>query len=196
VAPRSARPGRLRGSQGVAIVLASRGCGSVGRASPCQGEGRGFESRHPLHPPGSPGPATGGALRGPGGPLREGRHGGVAEWFRQGSAKPCTPVQFRAPPPPGRRGTSQGRMIGRARARSSAGERFPDTEEVTGSNPVAPTSTYGSLGSPLDATCQRFAREPPKVVPVTRLVLSCLDKFTATDQDGPYSLIFLADHMY
>ena len=26
----------------------SRGCGSVGRASPCQGEGRGFESRHPL----------------------------------------------------------------------------------------------------------------------------------------------------
>ena len=25
-----------------------RGCGSVGRASPCQGEGRGFESRHPL----------------------------------------------------------------------------------------------------------------------------------------------------
>ena len=24
------------------------GCGSVGRASPCQGEGRGFESRHPL----------------------------------------------------------------------------------------------------------------------------------------------------
>ena len=26
----------------------SCGCGSVGRASPCQGEGRGFESRHPL----------------------------------------------------------------------------------------------------------------------------------------------------
>ena len=24
------------------------GCGSVGRASPCQGEGRGYESRHPL----------------------------------------------------------------------------------------------------------------------------------------------------
>ena len=28
-----------------------RGCGSVGRASPCQGEGRGFESRHPLGGP-------------------------------------------------------------------------------------------------------------------------------------------------
>ena len=26
----------------------ARGCGSVGRASPCQGEGREFESRHPL----------------------------------------------------------------------------------------------------------------------------------------------------
>ncbi len=30
------------------IALVARGCGSVGRASPCQGEGRGFESRHPL----------------------------------------------------------------------------------------------------------------------------------------------------
>jgi hypothetical protein len=27
----------------------SCGSGSVGRASPCQGEGRGFESRLPLH---------------------------------------------------------------------------------------------------------------------------------------------------
>jgi hypothetical protein len=48
-----------------------------------------------------------------GGRLREGRHGGVAEWFRQGSAKPFTPVQFRAPPPPGRSGTTHRRMIGR-----------------------------------------------------------------------------------
>ena len=31
-----------------AILLASRGRGSAGRASPCQGEGRGFESRRPL----------------------------------------------------------------------------------------------------------------------------------------------------
>src|SRR6266704_700924 len=37
----------------------------------------------------------------PGGvlPSASSPHGGVAEWFRQGSAKPCTPVQFRAPPP-------------------------------------------------------------------------------------------------
>src|SRR5205807_353725 len=27
------------------------------------------------------------------------RSGGVAEWFRQGPAKPCTPVRFRSPPP-------------------------------------------------------------------------------------------------
>jgi hypothetical protein len=37
-------------------------------------------------------------------------------------------------------------MIGRARARSSAGERFPDTEEVTGSNPVAPTTVLAGHG--------------------------------------------------
>ena len=29
--------------------MSPRGRGSVGRASPCQGEGRGFESRRPLH---------------------------------------------------------------------------------------------------------------------------------------------------
>src|SRR6266540_4999882 len=39
-----------RGRQGRGAILdASRGRGSVGRASPCQGEGRGFESRRPLH---------------------------------------------------------------------------------------------------------------------------------------------------
>ncbi len=35
-------------------ITISRGCGSVGRASPCQGEGRGFESRHPLVESGLP----------------------------------------------------------------------------------------------------------------------------------------------
>ena len=34
--------------QGTETFWRQRGCGSVGRASPCQGEGRGFESRHPL----------------------------------------------------------------------------------------------------------------------------------------------------
>ena len=49
----------------------------------------------------------------------------MAEWLRQGPAKPCTRVRF--PPPP--------------RAISSVGERYLDTVEVTGSIPVSPTST-------------------------------------------------------
>ena len=42
-------------------------------------------------------------------------------------------------------------MIGITRARSSAGEHFPDTEGVTGSNPVAPTNkalTSGNVAKP------------------------------------------------
>src|SRR3954469_11663733 len=30
------------------MLFVARGCSAVGSASPCQGEGRGFESRHPL----------------------------------------------------------------------------------------------------------------------------------------------------
>src|SRR5690606_26865929 len=51
--------------------------------------------------------------------------GGVAEWLRQGPAKPCTRVRF--PPPP--------------RAISSVGERYLDTVEVTGSIPVSRTNS-------------------------------------------------------
>ena len=49
--------------------------------------------------------------------------GGLAEWLRQGPAKPCTRVRFPHPP----------------RAIGAVGARFLDTEEVTGSNPVSPT---------------------------------------------------------
>src|ERR1700742_4809072 len=59
-------------------------------------------------------------------PGGQGGHGGVAEWFRQGPAKPCTRVRFPSPPR-------------KSRAISSVGERFPDTEEATGSIPVSPT---------------------------------------------------------
>lgn len=59
---------------------------------------------------------------GPGGSWRHGRV------VRQGSAKPSTPVRFRVPP--------LGRVTG---AISSGGERFLDTEEVSGSNPLSPT---------------------------------------------------------
>ncbi len=89
------------------------GRGSVGRASPCQGEGRGFESRRPLS-----------EVRMP---LRHAPCGGVAEWLRQGPAKPCTRVRFPSPP----------------RAISSAGERYLDTVEVTGSIPVSRTNDRG-----------------------------------------------------
>ena len=96
-------------------------CGrsAVGSASPCQGEGRGFESRRPLG-------------RGPGNKhLRILRRWDGRE-ARQRPAKPCTRVRIPFPPlsvPP------------TARAISSAGERFPDTEEVTGSIPVSPTTS-------------------------------------------------------
>ena len=44
---------------------------------------------------------------------------------RQRTANPCTRVQIPSPP----------------RAAGAVVARFPDTEEVTGSNPVSPTST-------------------------------------------------------
>jgi hypothetical protein len=56
---------------------------------------------------------------------QKGPSGGLAEWLRQGPAKPCTRVRFPHPP----------------RAIGAVGARFLDTEEVTGSNPVSPTST-------------------------------------------------------
>ena len=82
--------------------------------------------------------------------------GGLARWdgreARQRPAKPCTRVRIPFPP----RGSNTGRTLGHddrvpfwtapggpavhARAISSAGERFPDTEEVTGSIPVSPTT--------------------------------------------------------
>src|SRR5271165_365981 len=37
-----------RASHRAMISSVARGCSAVGSASPCQGEGRGFESRHPL----------------------------------------------------------------------------------------------------------------------------------------------------
>jgi len=39
----------LRGPRGAARLASARGRGSAGRAQPCQGWGRGFESRRPLH---------------------------------------------------------------------------------------------------------------------------------------------------
>src|ERR671928_1092774 len=102
-------------------VRQQRGRGSVGRASPCQGEGRGFESRRPL--------GTSGAGRETGARVRwSGREA------RQRPAKPSTRVQIPSPPrllaEHERRGGT-GRETGGAI--SAVVARFPDTEEVTGS---------------------------------------------------------------
>jgi hypothetical protein len=136
------------------------GRGSAGRASPCQGEGRGFESRRPLggakRRRAADLPVTVAVLRAPQG-WQGPNAGGVAEWLRQGPAKPCTRVRF--PPPP--------------RAISSVGERYLDTVEATGSIPVSPTTAmqvregfggfsgaifdlWGSAGAKRGATVTRF----------------------------------------
>ena len=86
-----------------------------GSASPCQGEGREFESRHPLGEVPRWGFTYG---------------GGVAE--RRGSG-----LQSRL------HGFESRRHLGCTQTKDwaigAAVARFPDTEEVTGSNPVSPT---------------------------------------------------------
>ena len=84
------RQDRLQFTTRAGEIQCECGRGSAGRASPCQGEGRGFESRRPL----------GGAAMRLWLAAGEARScGGVAEWLRQGPAKPCTRVRFPSPPP-------------------------------------------------------------------------------------------------
>jgi hypothetical protein len=59
---------------------------------------------------------------------------------RQRTANPCTRVQIPSPP----------------RAIGAVGARFPDTEEVTGSNPVSPTMK-ALVSDPLAALTPRLA---------------------------------------
>lgn len=92
------------------ISPVARGCSAVGSASPCQGEGRGFESRHPLEGAVASTPAV--------------------EW-PSGEATACKAVHTGSIPV-----STSDICLG---AISSAGERFPDTEEVTGSIPVSRT---------------------------------------------------------
>jgi hypothetical protein len=129
----------------------TRGRGSVGRASPCQGEGRGFESRRPL----------------------DGGHWPPRWWSgreaRQRPAKPSTRVQIPSPP----------------RTISSAGERFPDTEEVTGSIPVSSTGPAKALRA-ISSAGERFpdTEEVTGSIPVSRtsfpllLFRSCTGRIT------------------
>lgn len=73
---------------------------------------------------------------------------------RQRPAKPCTRVRFPSPPP---RDWS--------RAISSAGERFPDTEEVTGSIPVSRTTIDAMCSCSLPGTLKSGDRSGPRRSP-------------------------------
>ena len=77
-----AKVGYCHASQRATTSPEACGCSAVGSASPCQGEGRGFESRHPLEG------ATG---------IKPQRWSGRV--VRQRPAKPCTRVRFPSPPP-------------------------------------------------------------------------------------------------
>ena len=105
-----------RASHRATNSLEARGRGAVGSAQPCQGWGRGFESRRPLDGADASTPAV--------------------EW-PSGEATACKAVHTGSIP--------VSTSILDPGAISSAGERFPDTEEVTGSIPVSRTSfTVGS----------------------------------------------------
>ena len=69
------------------IIPCACGLSAVGSAPPCQGGGRGFEPRSPLHE------STGAGLR----PALSVRRSGQV--VRQGPAKPSPPVRIRASPP-------------------------------------------------------------------------------------------------
>jgi hypothetical protein len=126
------------------------GHGSVGRAQPCQGWGRGFEPRCPLH-----------CISGPSQAVLFRRSGQVV---RQRPAKPLPPVRIRASPPGNIRAlrrpfcftyadmaqlvehnlakvgvAGSSPVVRSIWAFSSGGERFPDTEEVRSSNLLTPT---------------------------------------------------------
>ena len=132
-----------------------------GSASPCQGEGREFESRHPLECWWSA-PADRG--------MWATTRGGVAE--RRGSGLQSRPHGFESRRhlnhqdqntlPDASRSNSTTWAIGAAVA------RFPDTEEVTGSIPVSPTEKprlggafsvprHRNLGSDLATACAAVA---------------------------------------
>ena len=109
------------------------GCGSVGRASPCQGEGRGFESRHPL--------------RGAGSAQPQHSHGGLAE--RLGTGLQSRLHRFES-------GTHLGRLAQRERAsltrkRSLVRSQYRPRHNVEG--PSSPARAF-SVKWPLPVRAQ------------------------------------------
>jgi hypothetical protein len=153
------------------------GRGSVGRASPCQGEGRGFESRRPLgdaeHRRGQPAvlgihgePAGCGLIGRRPGSFR----GGVAEWFRQGPAKPCTRVRFPSPPPMPERHLTVGSVVPVFRSSRPAVQPLRQELCPAGSpcSTTCPAEGMGPLSLP---ACPRVA--PPSLPARPR---GCLDE--------------------
>ena len=135
----SRRMQELAHGQDLGSVASACGRSAVGSASPCQGEGRGFESRRPLdagsHHRSRWNALLGGMAERRGNGLQSRVHGFESRSHLDVTVPPIT-------------GSGSRRT---ARAISSAGERFPDTEEVTGSIPVSPTMFSQLRGTMADS---------------------------------------------
>ena len=109
-------------TEGTSHGVLARGCSAAGSASPCQGEGREFESRHPLWFPEM------GILIEAVSPRWNGRV------VRQRSAKPCTRVRFPFPPL-----LAMAATLSLSARLAQLVEHYLDTVGVTGSSPVSRT---------------------------------------------------------
>jgi hypothetical protein len=137
----------------VSAAMAARGPGASGRsaagsASPCQGEGRGFESRRPLGGAGSRLACRRSArLFGTGPAPRGSACGGMAEWLRQGPAKPCTRVRFPLPPR-GRLAQRESASLTRKRSLVQSQYRPPVQPQIFEYLIDRPGSDSGTIGHP------------------------------------------------
>ena len=147
---------------------ASSGSGSVGRASPCQGEGRGFESRLPLHflARERPGSGTAGPSRSPpAAPSSSGRtadFGSVNRGSNPRGAATSTDASRSVRPSPGRRGevVQHGglqNLYSPVRIRSSP-PRFPDRIHLPGfALPASTAPDPDAVGTPARSYKAAFA---------------------------------------
>jgi hypothetical protein len=141
----------------VSAAMAARGPGASGRsaagsASPCQGEGRGFESRRPLGGAGSRLACRRSArLFGTGPAPRGSACGGMAEWLRQGPAKPCTRVRFPLPPR-GRLAQRESASLTRKRSLVQSQYRPPDLPARTPHCGASGRTARGTIGHPSGAS--------------------------------------------
>jgi hypothetical protein len=142
---------------GVGPVASGRS--AAGSASPCQGEGRGFESRRPLGGAGSRLACRRSArLFGTGPAPRGSACGGMAEWLRQGPAKPCTRVRFPLPPR-GRLAQRESASLTRKRSLVQSQYRPPVQPRIFEYLIDDPGNDSGDYGPPAQAQrCLRMLR--------------------------------------